>query len=49
LPAALSTAALRRDVVGDGPELRDGQILLPDRPGLGITLNRDALERCRVA
>ena len=29
-------------------ELRDGQIALPRKPGLGIKLNRDALEKYRV-
>jgi len=48
LPAELSTSALRRDVVADSLELRDGRIVLPDRPGLGVELNRDALERYRV-
>lgn len=49
LPADLSTSVLRRDVVRDSLELRNGQIVLPDRPGLGVELNRDALERYRVA
>jgi L-alanine-DL-glutamate epimerase-like enolase superfamily enzyme len=49
LPAALSTSALRRDVVADELQLVDGQIQLPQKPGLGIELNRAALERYRVA
>jgi len=48
LPAELSTSALRREVVLDGLRLRDGQIELPATPGLGIEINRDALERYRV-
>jgi len=48
LPAELSTSALRREVVPDGLRLRDGQIVLPATPGLGIALDRDALERYRV-
>jgi L-rhamnonate dehydratase len=48
LPAALSESALRRELVVDGLELVDGQIVLPHKPGLGIELNQDALERFRA-
>jgi L-alanine-DL-glutamate epimerase-like enolase superfamily enzyme len=49
LPAELCESALRRDLTVGELELRDGQIVLPARPGLGVELNRDALERYRVA
>ena len=29
-------------------ELRDGRILVPERPGFGFTLDPDAVERCRI-
>ncbi len=48
LPAALSESALRRDLVVDELELRDGLLALPRKPGLGIELNRDALATYRV-
>jgi L-alanine-DL-glutamate epimerase-like enolase superfamily enzyme len=48
LPAALSESALRRELVADELHMLDGVISLPERPGLGIELNRDALERYRV-
>jgi L-alanine-DL-glutamate epimerase-like enolase superfamily enzyme len=32
----------------DAPEPRDGVITIPDRPGLGLTLDRDALRDTRV-
>lgn len=48
LPAALSESALRRELVIDDLELIDGQIALPHKPGLGIELNQDALERFRA-
>ena len=43
-----------RDPSWDGlfaerPALVDGQIVLGDRPGLGISLDRDFLERYRTA
>jgi L-rhamnonate dehydratase len=47
LPAALSESALRRELVIDDLELVDGQIALPNKPGLGIELNEEALERFR--
>jgi L-alanine-DL-glutamate epimerase-like enolase superfamily enzyme len=49
LPAALSESALRRELVTDELQLIDGRIPLPQKPGLGIELNRAALERYRVA
>ena len=48
LPAELCESALRRDLVADELQLVDGQILLPQLPGLGIELNHDALERYRA-
>jgi L-alanine-DL-glutamate epimerase-like enolase superfamily enzyme len=45
LPAALSESALRRELIRDDLELIDGQIALPHKPGLGIELNEEALQR----
>jgi L-alanine-DL-glutamate epimerase-like enolase superfamily enzyme len=39
---------LRREVVRDELVMQDGLISLPQKPGLGIELNREALERYRV-
>jgi L-alanine-DL-glutamate epimerase-like enolase superfamily enzyme len=49
LPAELCESALRRDLVRRGPEMVDGAVRLPDAPGLGVELNRDALERFKEA
>ena len=49
LPAPLAESQLRRELVIDEIELRDGQIALPQKPGLGIELNRDALARYQVS
>lgn len=49
LPARLSESALRQELTHDEIALRDGVIPLPRRPGLGFALNRDALQRFRVA
>ena len=48
LPAELSESALRRDLVSEELRLEEGQIPLPTRPGLGIELNREALEKFEV-
>ncbi len=48
LPASLSESALRQELTIDEIELVDGVIPLPQRPGLGFELNRDALTRFRV-
>jgi L-alanine-DL-glutamate epimerase-like enolase superfamily enzyme len=45
LPAELSESSLRKDLTSDELEMVDGVIPLPTEPGLGIELNRDALER----
>jgi len=48
LPADLSASVLRRELVSDDLRLVDGQLALPQKPGLGIELNREALHRYRV-
>src|SRR5262245_7976338 len=48
LPAALSESALRRELVIDELKMIDGQIPLPQKPGLGIELNPEALQKYRV-
>lgn len=46
LPQTMAESALRRDLVQDELELgSDGLLPLPQRPGLGIELNREALTR----
>lgn len=36
------------DVARERLEIQNGELLIPDRPGLGVTLDEDALERLRV-
>ncbi|HWB87189.1 MAG TPA: hypothetical protein VG675_23800, partial [Bryobacteraceae bacterium] len=48
LPARLSESRLRRELVIDELEMKNGQITIPQRPGLGIELNLDALEKYKV-
>jgi L-alanine-DL-glutamate epimerase-like enolase superfamily enzyme len=45
LPAELSESPLRRELVKEEYKLVDGAIQLPDKPGLGIELNRAAVEK----
>jgi L-alanine-DL-glutamate epimerase-like enolase superfamily enzyme len=47
LPAELSESALRTTLVQEEFKIVAGQIALPVKPGLGIELNRDALEKYR--
>ena len=49
LPAQLSEAPLRRELVIDELQLVNGRVPLPQKPGLGIELNPDALAKYRVA
>lgn len=48
LPAQLAESALRRELVRDELQMVDGEIPLPQKPGLGIELNYDALKKFRV-
>jgi L-alanine-DL-glutamate epimerase-like enolase superfamily enzyme len=49
LPAELCESALRKELVTDELRMVDGIVPLPVKPGLGVELNRDALERFCVA
>jgi L-alanine-DL-glutamate epimerase-like enolase superfamily enzyme len=48
LPAALSESPLRKELVQDELTMIDGKIPLPQKPGLGVELNRESLERFKV-
>jgi len=48
LPPALSESSLRRELADDGLVMQDGRIVLPQRPGLGIELNEEALRKYRA-
>jgi L-alanine-DL-glutamate epimerase-like enolase superfamily enzyme len=45
LPAELCESSLRKELVDDGLTFADGKVLPPERPGLGVELDRDALAR----
>jgi L-alanine-DL-glutamate epimerase-like enolase superfamily enzyme len=45
LPANLCDSLLRKELVADELEIHDGRIPLPRKPGLGIEVDRKALER----
>jgi L-alanine-DL-glutamate epimerase-like enolase superfamily enzyme len=45
LPAPLAESALRRELVREELRLEEGWLPLPERPGLGLQLDREALER----
>jgi L-alanine-DL-glutamate epimerase-like enolase superfamily enzyme len=44
LPAELSESGLRKDLTSDELRMVDGVIPLPTRPGLGVEIDRDALD-----
>lgn len=45
LPDELCESSLRRELVSNELQMVDGVIKVPKRPGLGVDLNRDALNR----
>lgn len=45
VPQQVAESALRRELVTDELALVDGMLALPERPGLGIELDLEALER----
>jgi L-alanine-DL-glutamate epimerase-like enolase superfamily enzyme len=49
LPAELCESALRAELTSDELVFRDGVLGTPQRAGLGIDLDRDALERFAAA
>jgi len=48
LPADLCESVLRKELVEDELRIVDGKIPLPEKPGLGIELNRDAIRKYGV-
>ena len=48
LPANLCDSDLRKELVADELRIENGVIPLPEKPGLGIELNLDALQRFKV-
>ena len=48
LPLDLSESELRRDLTLEDLPIVDGKVTAPDKPGLGVELNPDALERYRA-
>jgi L-alanine-DL-glutamate epimerase-like enolase superfamily enzyme len=48
LPRELSESAIRRELVKDDLQLRNGKMALPTKPGLGIELNESAIEKYQV-
>jgi L-alanine-DL-glutamate epimerase-like enolase superfamily enzyme len=48
LPVELAESPLRRELLLGDFRLVDGQIAVPERPGLGIELDRDALWKYRI-
>lgn len=49
LPPDLTESALRRDLLTREPVMADGVLTLPEGPGLGVELDRQALERFSAA
>ena len=45
LPIELAESPLRRELLAEDINVVNGQIVLPETPGLGIRLNRDILEK----
>jgi L-alanine-DL-glutamate epimerase-like enolase superfamily enzyme len=49
LPSTLCDSLLRKELVAEELEMVDGRIPLPRKPGLGVELNIDAMNRLKVA
>ena len=48
LPIELAESPLRRELLVEDLRVVDGRLELPEGPGLGVELDRDALEKYRV-
>ena len=40
-----SSHPFRRELIAEQPQMIDGRVQVPNRPGLGITVNKDILLR----
>ena len=49
LPPQLCVEVLRKELATEGFDFKDGKILPPTKPGLGIELNKDAIKKYQVA
>jgi len=49
LPGDLSSSNLRRSLLTADLTMKDGQLVVPNTPGLGVELDRDAMERFEAA
>jgi L-alanine-DL-glutamate epimerase-like enolase superfamily enzyme len=49
VPQQVAESRLRRELVTDELVLTGGELALPQRPGLGVELNRDVLEEFKQA
>lgn len=49
LPASMCVERLRRELADDGLTFRDGVVVPPEAPGLGFTVDMDALRRFEVS
>ena len=48
LEYSLGFNPMLRDLAVEPPDVRDGRIAIPDRPGLGVTINGEFVERYRI-
>ena len=44
----VTASPLRNELVAGMPTMQDGEVVIGDEPGLGVTLNADIIERYRV-
>lgn len=49
LEYCVEDSPIRWDMVEEDFPVRDGRVRIPDRPGLGVTLNREAIDKYRSA
>ena len=49
LPPQLCVEILRKELATDGFDFIDGKIKTPTKPGLGIELNTEAINKYKVA
>ena len=40
-----SSHPFRQDLIGDAIRMKDGRVPVPQRPGIGVEVDRDVLER----
>ncbi len=44
-----STHPFRTELINDEVEFKDGMVTIPNKPGIGVSVNREILEKYKIS